>query len=139
MLSIPSFGIRVLFLSVSLAFAWSAPSPVTAGEVLEVTGLAAGGSHTCALTDGTVQCWGKNSDGQLGNGTTTKSTTPVTVSGVSTATAVAGGGYHTCAWLADGTVQCWGGNGYGQLGDDTTTNANTPVTVKPFAVPATNP
>ncbi len=60
--------------------------------------IAAGGGHTCArLTDGTVRCWGYNGNGQLGNGTTTNSTTPVAVSGLANVAEIAAGGTTTPA------------------------------------------
>jgi len=64
------------------------PVPVTG--ILSATSIAAGtytsfgiGGHTCArLADATVRCWGSNLFGQLGDGTTTDSSTPVTVLGL---------------------------------------------------------
>jgi alpha-tubulin suppressor-like RCC1 family protein len=105
---------------------------------VDVTGLtsraaavAAGYVHTCAVTtDGGVKCWGSNSEGQLGDGTTIDRHTPVDVAGLaSTAAAVTGGSAHTCALTTGGGVQCWGRNESGQLGDGTTTGRRTPVDV----------
>jgi len=55
-------------------------SPVQVTGLPPITAIAAGGMHGLALAeDGTVWAWGANGSGQLGNGTTTSSTTPVTV------------------------------------------------------------
>src|SRR5882672_917733 len=98
--------------------------PTTVQNLSAVAALAAGGFHNCAiLSDRTVQCWGRNQDGQLGNGNnTTDSGTPQPVSGLSGVAALAGGGYHTCAILTDATVRCWGRNDRGQVGDGTTSS-----------------
>lgn len=95
------------------------------------TAIAAGQDHSAALmADGTVKVWGCNQSGQLGNGTTTGSSTPLTVTGLGgTATAVATGWKHTVTLMADGTVKSWGANIVGQLGDGTTSGSSTPVTV----------
>ena len=91
-----------------------------------VARIAAGKLHTCAvLSTGAVKCWGRNTNGQLGdNLVTIHSPVPVDVvglgSGVST---VVGGGDHSCAILTTGAVKCWGDNLYGQLGTGMNSNA----------------
>jgi alpha-tubulin suppressor-like RCC1 family protein len=92
--------------------------------------ISASQDHTCALlSSGSVQCWGNNYYGGLGDGTTTDRRTPVTVHGITHATAVSVGYDNSCALLADGTVRCWGYNYYGGLGDGTTTNRLLPIAV----------
>ena len=113
----------------------AAPVPVTAlgSDVIQVT---VGSSYTCALKrDATLWCWGKNGSGQLGNDTTTGSSTPTAVAALgSTVVEVAAGGIETCARKADGTLWCWG---FGNFGDGTGWNghlAPTPVTGLGFDV-----
>ena len=85
---------------------------------------------SCALlTNTTVTCWGYNSYGQLGNGTTTNSPVPVAVSGLTGVTQIASAYDHSCALLSNGTVQCWGQGAYGELGNGTTTSSSVPVAV----------
>ncbi|NRB41024.1 MAG: hypothetical protein HRU20_21560 [Pseudomonadales bacterium] len=93
------------------------------------TQVAAGHQHSCALlVDRTVKCWGKNSAGQLGDGTTNNSSVPVVVAGLGGIKAISTGD-SSCVILTDGTVKCWGYNAQGQLGNGTKSNSISPVTV----------
>ena len=86
-----------------------------------VLSVAAGGLHTCAvLATGAISCWGDNTSGNLGDGTTTARLVPVRVQGFSSGAAVTLGFGHTCALTTTGAVKCWGLNKYGELGDGTT-------------------
>lgn len=74
-------------------------------------------AHTCAiLTDTTVQCWGANSQGQLGIGSGGWQDKPSTVVSLVGAVEISAGGRHTCALLKSGDLRCWGSNDVGQLG-----------------------
>lgn len=107
----------------------SRPSEVT-GLQADVVAISAGGAHTCALDqDGTVWCWGSNSHGQLGDGTTTDRSSPSEVRLDTEAVAVSAGGEHTCALTTAGGVKCWGRNDAGQLGDGTTDDRSLPEDV----------
>ncbi len=104
------------------------PTRVSGG--LQFAQISAGFRHTCAVTtDGKAYCWGENSSGQLGDGTTTSRTTPVLVAGGRHFDRIRAGGLHTCALTPAGKGFCWGDNGYGALGDGTTTRRTSPVAV----------
>jgi alpha-tubulin suppressor-like RCC1 family protein len=100
-----------------------------------VSQIGPGGLHTCAVTsNGGAKCWGYNSFGDLGDGTTTRRLTPVDVDGLSSGVAeVAAGYHHSCARMSQGRVKCWGRNNSGQLGNGTTSNSTTPVNVSGFS------
>jgi alpha-tubulin suppressor-like RCC1 family protein len=92
--------------------------------------LAAGEDYTVALkNDGTIWAWGRNDEGQLGDGTKINKCTPLKVSGLTDVIAIAARGRHTVALKKDGTVWTWGRNYYGQLGDGSRANRNTPAQV----------
>ncbi|MGC4094749.1 MAG: hypothetical protein QM756_43890 [Polyangiaceae bacterium] len=107
------------------------PTPLAVFGLTNVKSISAGNDSTCALkTDGTVWCWGANSEGQLGDNSTTARIAPVAVQGLTTtAVAIDEGTFHGCAALSDGSAMCWGLNGNGELGNSSTTNSHVAVPV----------
>jgi alpha-tubulin suppressor-like RCC1 family protein len=106
------------------------PVSFPAGTV--ITDIAADDGHSLALTDdGRVFAWGRNGDGQLGDGTTIDRSTPVEVTlPVPVPVAAIGTGRaHSLAALTTGELYAWGANAHGQLGDGTTTPSAVPVAI----------
>src|SRR5687767_284734 len=91
--------------------------------------LAAGRSHTCVLERGEVSCWGKNDQGQLGDGTKASSAKPVRVVGLPPAIAITLGDDHSCAIVRDGNVYCWGRGGEGQLAQTPPVDSAKPIAI----------
>ncbi|HWD94854.1 MAG TPA: InlB B-repeat-containing protein [Acidimicrobiales bacterium] len=99
------------------------------GSITNATQVAAGQDGVCALlSTGSIDCWGDNTDGDLGNGATTPSLVPVSVSGITTATSVTMGNNFACA-VASGLVDCWGVGNNDQLGNGNNQSSDTPVQV----------
>jgi hypothetical protein len=74
------------------------------------TDLVVGDGFACGLaSNGSAHCWGGNSEGELGDGTLTRSATPTTVGGGHVFVALAAGRYHACGLTGAGEVYCWGG------------------------------
>ncbi|HEY3500492.1 MAG TPA: hypothetical protein VGK73_37625, partial [Polyangiaceae bacterium] len=110
--------------------------PVRVLELTNVTAVAAGNNHSCAIVDGLVSCWGSNLRGQLGIGTTDDGFSfPINALppfGAEQAERIASGAFHTCAIYDGGRLACWGQNDFGQLGngdqgDGVINRAPTPV------------
>jgi alpha-tubulin suppressor-like RCC1 family protein len=75
----------------------------------DVRQVAVGDAFSCALvSDGGVWCWGRNSFGELGNGSTEASLSPVRVRGLDAATQIALGLEYGCALRDTGDISCWG-------------------------------
>jgi alpha-tubulin suppressor-like RCC1 family protein len=95
----------------------STPISVTGLSGQFVQAVTADG-HSCAVqAQGSVVCWGQNSSGESGTGTTSTTVAPTSVVGLATTvTRIAASSRHTCAVLGNGSVQCWGLNSQGPLG-----------------------
>ena len=97
------------------------------GTTCSARPFASGFYSACAATEaGSIACWGRNRNGQLGTGAadTNPHETPEAIVGLTGVENLAVGGWHACAVLNGGQVQCWGWAFYGQVGDDTTGDAN---------------
>jgi uncharacterized protein YjdB len=109
----------------------SSPAPVlVSGGRTFIAVSASANDNSCGVaTGGAAYCWGDNSGGKLGNGTTAPSRVPVPVSGGLTFVAISAGPLHTCGLATGGAAYCWGANSSGQLGNGTTTGSSVPVPV----------
>ena len=88
-----------------------------------VTSVSSGWGHSCAIDDkGVAWCWGENTLGQCGDGTSDQVDEPTMVKGLESAggvVSISGGAGHSCAATGNGQVWCWGLNEDGELGDGT--------------------
>lgn len=107
-------------------------TPVQVSGLTGVARIAAGYGHALALAhDGTVQAWGANGAGQLGDGGYVSRALASAVPGLSSITAVAAGSSYSLALTASGDLLAFGGNGFGQLGN------GSPLNLFPSPTPAT--
>jgi hypothetical protein len=91
---------------------------VVLGLPSNLTGIAAGEAHTCAITaGGRAKCWGSGADGRLGDGGEVQRTEAGRVENLpSGVRALVSHRAHTCALTSSGTIRCWGNNNNGQVG-----------------------
>ena len=128
----------------SLTGGHTAPAPVAGG--LSFRTISAGYYHTCGVTrSGATYCWGRNDQGETGNGGTAAHGMPLRVAGDFSARTVQAAGQfdYSCAVGRDSALYCWGANCYGQLGvDSTSEQCGTPAmpcSSTPKAVHASGP
>jgi alpha-tubulin suppressor-like RCC1 family protein len=102
--------------------------PTQVAGLLDASEVSTTVTHTCARrSDGSVSCWGENTLGQLGDGTTDQRSHPVGVGGLPDSNGVATGMKHSCAVTWNARVQCWGWNFDGQLGNAVGNGNNVPA------------
>jgi alpha-tubulin suppressor-like RCC1 family protein len=105
-------------------------SPQRVAPELRFRRLALGEAHICGLlADSTAVCWGRGSEGQLGNGKLEWGFTPQPVAGGMKFVDLSAGEHTTCALDASGAAYCWGINNSGELGDGTLTRRESPTRV----------
>src|SRR5256714_1685381 len=113
----PGSGYTLVVSAPGLTSATSAPFDVR----LTFAQVDAGNSHSCGVTTiNEAHCWGHNTDGRVGDGTTNASVVPMPVTGSLAFTQISAGGSHTCGVTTSKAAYCWGENFGGQVGDGTT-------------------
>lgn len=96
-----------------------------------IVSIGVGTRHSCGVTSwGSVKCWGRGDDGQLGNGTVTEQHAPKTMPNlIKDVASISAGGSHNCVLMKTGGVKCWGWGEKGQLGNGHSTSSIDPVAV----------
>ncbi|MCA2011728.1 hypothetical protein LCM17_09560 [Cereibacter sphaeroides] len=103
-------------------------APVTVLDLRNITAVAAGGQHTCALNGrGRVFCWGDGYSGQLGLGSNEDFPVRQIVPGLTRVNALSAGSATTCATTRRSEEFCWGRNFAGLQGDGTGNATNVPT------------
>jgi alpha-tubulin suppressor-like RCC1 family protein len=101
------------------------PAPTQVGVDANWAQVSIDTFHACAVkTDGTLWCWGRNQEGQLGLGDNASRSVPTQVGSESDWALVSVGRFHTCAQKTDHTVYCTGADNSGSLGVGDTTQRN---------------
>ena len=129
----------------NVSFNTGKPVAVSPGAIpnsVTLTHISVGEDFSCSLgSDNKAYCWGSNSQGQLGNNSTTNSRVPVAVaqgaipSGVNL-THISAGYARTCVLGSNGKSYCWGYGVNGQLGNNSYSSSFTPIAVSPGAIPS---
>jgi alpha-tubulin suppressor-like RCC1 family protein len=118
------FGASCGITTTSQLYCWgndhSHPADISGGRLFRQVDVG-GANHSCAVgTDGKAYCWGGNTEGKLGDGTTTFRSSPTAVAGGRQWRQVAAGEFHSCGVTTGNVVFCWGSDQHGQLGDGST-------------------
>jgi len=102
-------------------------NPIQVGSATNWASVSAGSGYTVAIkTNGTLWVWGRNLEGQLGDGTNVNRWSPKQIGVATNWASISAANFHTLAIKTDGSLWAWGGNNSGQLGDGTTVDKNTP-------------
>jgi alpha-tubulin suppressor-like RCC1 family protein len=105
------------------------PGPVAGDFRFRV--ITAGGGYSCGIAaSGDAYCWGRNTDGQLGDGSTTDRPLPTRVLGGLRFSTVRAGISHTCGVAESGVAYCWGLGTDGQLGTGLTASSSVPLPIQ---------
>ncbi|PZQ49098.1 MAG: hypothetical protein DI551_00145 [Micavibrio aeruginosavorus] len=105
-------------------------APVQIGTATDWTDITAGYQFTCGIrSDGRAYCWGSDTSGKLGNGSSGSVSAPATVNDFGPWVNINAFENHACGIKADGSAWCWGAGAQGQLGNNTTTDAQSPSLV----------
>ena len=129
----PGSGYTLIASASGLAEATSTSFAISRSIPLSFASVSASSGHSCGVTAANdAYCWGVNSWGHLGDGTTATRSTPTLVTGGLSFASVSVGGGHSCGVTVQGAAYCWGENVQGQLGDgtrDTTNRRSLPTAV----------